>query len=240
MNNIELNFIELNKEYPYLHMKLLNNKYMIEGRVRIYATYDDVPLMDDFTIVMEVPLCFPNELPVIKETSNKILKTFEHVNIDKSLCLGIETEIKIKFMENPTLLNWFQTFVVNYFYSVMYYNKYGKIPYGERAHGTIGIIQFYKEFLNVDTIQKIYNILNAIEKNDLKGYYKCPCGSLKKTRKCHLNQMTLLKTIGVKKDLNEISNYIKLEKKDFFIYPYSNEEYYMRFDKNRGKNESKL
>ena len=97
MNNIELNFIELNKEYPYSHMELVNDKYMIEGRVRIYATNDDVQLMDDFTIVMEVPLGFPKELPVIKETSNKIPKTFEHVNIDRSLCLGIETEIKIKF-----------------------------------------------------------------------------------------------------------------------------------------------
>ena len=72
MNNIELNFIELNKEYPHLHMEFLNDKYMIEGKVRIYATNDEVPLIDDFTIVMEVPLVFPKELPIIRETSNKI------------------------------------------------------------------------------------------------------------------------------------------------------------------------
>lgn len=229
MNNIELNFIELSKEYPYLQMKLVNDKYMIDGRVRIYATNDNVQLMDDFTIVMEVPLGFPNELPVIKETSNKIPKTFEHVNIDKSLCLGIETEIKIKFEENPTLLNWFQTFVVNYFYSAMYYSKYGRIPYGERPHGTKGIIQFYMDFLNVDSIQKIYDILNAIEMDDIKDFYKCPCGSFKKTRKCHLSQINLLKKVGVKSDLKEISKLIKRKKTVTFIYPYSNEEYYRRF-----------
>lgn len=229
MNNIELNFIELNKEYPYLQMKLVNDKYMIDGRVRIYATNDDVQLMDDFTIVMEVSLGFPNELPVIKETSNKIPETFEHVNIDKSLCLGIETEIKIKLKENPTLLNWFQTFVVNYFYSAMYYNKYGRIPYGERPHGTKGIIQFYMDFLNVDNIQKIYDILNAIEMDEIKDFYKCPCGSLKKIRKCHLSQINLLKKVGVKSDLKEISKLIKRKETATFIYPYSNEEYYRRF-----------
>lgn len=229
MNNIELNFIELNKEYPHLHMEFLNDKYMIEGNVRIYATNDDVPLIDDFTIAMEVPLGFPNELPTIKETSNKISKSFEHVNIDKSLCLGIETEIKIQFMKNPTLLNWFQTFVVNFFYSVMYYNKYGRVPYGERLHGTKGIIQFYIEFLNVDSIKKIYDILNAIEIGNLNDYCKCPCGSFKKIRKCHLNQINLLKKVGVKSDLKEISKLTKRKERTIFIYPYSNEVYYRKF-----------
>lgn len=229
MNNIELNFIELREEYPCLNMKFLNNTYVIEGNVRIYATNEDVPLIDDFTIIIEVPTGFPSELPIIKETSNKIPKSFEHVNIDKSLCLGIETEIKIKFMKNPTLLNWFQTFVVNYFYSVMYYNKYGRIPYGERLHGIKGIIQFYVEFFNVDSIQKIYDILNAIEMGKTKDYYKCPCGSLKKIRKCHLNQINLLKKVGVKSDLKEISKLVKRKEKVIFIYPYSNEEFYRKF-----------
>lgn len=227
MNNIELNFIELNKEYPNLHIKYLTDKYIIDGNVRIYAINDDIPLIDDFTIVIEVPLGFPNELPIIKETSNKIPKDFEHVNIDKSLCLGIETEIKILFMKNPTLLNWFQTFVVNYFYSVMYYNKYGRMPYGERTHGNKGILEFYKAFLNTNSIKAIYNILSAVKNNNIKDYYKCPCGSFRKMKKCHLSQINLLKKVGVKADLKVISN--RLRKKTIFIYPYSKEEYCRRF-----------
>lgn len=229
MNNIELNFLELNKEYPQLHMSLLNNIYVIDGNVRIYAINNDVPLIDDFAIIIEVPLDFPNELPIIRETSNKIPKSFEHVNMDKSLCLGIETEIKIQFMKNPTLLNWFQTFVVNYFYSVMYYSKYERVPYGERRHGIKGIIQFYLEFLNVDSINKIYDILNSIENDNLKDYNKCPCGSFKKIRKCHLSQMNTLKKVGIKSDLKEISKLINKNRNKYVIYPYSNEEYYRRF-----------
>lgn len=111
----------------------------------------------------------------------------------------------------------------------MYYNKYGRVPYGERLHGTKGIIQFYIEFLNVDSIKKIYDILNAIEIGNLNDYCKCPCGSFKKIRKCHLNQINLLKKVGVKSDLKEISKLTKRKERTIFIYPYSNEGYYRKF-----------
>lgn len=229
MNNIEENFEMLQKEYPKLHMNLLDNKYMIEGEVRIYAINEKIELMDDFHIIIEVPLDFPRVLPTIKETSNKIPKSFEHVNIDKTLCLGIDTEIKIKFMKKPTLLYWFQNFVVSYFYSVMYYNKYRKVPYGERKHGTLGIIQFYSEFLKLYNKKDIYAVLNAIKHNNINESSKCPCGSYKKIRKCHLNEINILKKLDITSDLMEIERLIKPKKKNFFLYPYTNKEYNKRF-----------
>ena len=59
---------------------------------------------------------FPRELPIVKENAGIIPDDF-HKNNDKSLCLGVETEMKIFLQNTPNLLKFVNSFVIPYFYS---------------------------------------------------------------------------------------------------------------------------
>jgi len=46
--------------------------------------------------------------------------------------------------------------------------------------------------------KNIYAVLNAIKHNNISEFSKCPCGSYKKVRKCHLNEINILKKLILK------------------------------------------
>ena len=230
MKNIEIQVKELIGYYPNLQIiKEDNESFLLNGEIFINAQNNNIQLADYFDIEIEILKKFPDRLPRIKENSNKISKKFEHVNHDGTLCLAINTEMMLYIKNNPNLSAWFNKYVVDFFYTVIYFNKYGVAPFGERAHGIKGIVQFYKEYFEERNIIRVYKLLEMVVHNKIKGHYLCVCGSGKKCRCCHFEKLIKLYGIEeVKKDFLLIAEVIKIlnkrKKKDFVIYPYTNEK----------------
>lgn len=213
-NRVYSEYLSLKKQYPELQFKERNNNFLIFGEVRIYAQKSEIQLLDDFEIEITISDDYPKTMPTIKELSNKIPSGYEHVYKSNNLCLGVNTEILLKFRENPHLLYWFNEFVVNYFYGVMYYKKYGIVPFGERSHNEEGIIEFYQEYFEIKNIHAIYKILLSIYNKQIKKDSYCICGSTKKTKNCHYLKMQKLRDIDIKLDINNIARYIKLQEEE--------------------------
>lgn len=193
MNKIETQIDELIATYPDL--KIIsedNDSYTMGGNVFINAECKSIQLADDFDIEIIVPKNFPKTLPLVKEKSGKIPKDFEHIYHDGTLCLAVNAEIKIFVNEIPNLHAWFRKYVVDYFYTVMYVDRYGTFPYGERKHDIEGIIEFYQDFFNERDIFRIYSLLQNVKKQNIKGHNLCPCGSRKKCRYCHYSKLIKL------------------------------------------------
>lgn len=212
-NKVYEDYWELKEQYPKLQIKSEKNNYLIYGIVRIYAKRDNIELLDDFEIEITIQSEYPNALPKIKELSKKIPNGYEHIYNNNNLCLGVDTEILLKFRKNPKLKYWFNEFVVNYFYGVMYYKKYGVIPFGERTHGEKGIIEFYKEYFETDDIYAILRllVLGKNKKIDRNSY--CVCGSKKRTKNCHYSKVYELENINLESDIINIVKYINEEDK---------------------------
>ena len=200
------------------------NKYsfILKGYVKINAEYRKIQLIDNFLVKIIIFKDFPTHIPIVYELEGKIEKDFEHVNEDKSLCLAVNTEMKLFLDLSNSLIEWFNKYVVNYFYSVMYYRRYRIYPFGERSHGIKGVVEFYKSYLNLDDVNKIINVLNYVRYRKIKHYEKCPCGSNKKIKKCHINQLEQIARI---KENDEFLKDIKsLMLNNKIIMGYSNEK----------------
>ena len=76
-------------------------------------------------------------------------------------------------------------YVETYFFSYEYFKRYGVFPFGERAHGIIGLLDYYGEKLNETDLTKTYYLMRYIATKPYRGHFKCPCGSQKHLRDCH-------------------------------------------------------
>lgn len=182
--NIGEQFIELNKIYLGLQLIEENGNYIIKGDITINAEHNNVWLIDDYSIRIHVPGNFPQKIPTVYETSHKLPKGYQHFLDNGALCLGVTAEIYRLLYQNPTLIFFVNTFVVNYLYSASYFIKYGTMPFGERTHGSEGIYEYYKELFKVKTNGQALEMLMFVASGNYRGHIDCPCGSGEKIRKC--------------------------------------------------------
>ena len=193
VNSIKNQIDELIHYYPNLRIiRIDKESYVLEGTVYINAENRNIQLADCFDIEIIIFKEFIKNVPKIKEKSGKIPADFEHINSDGTLCLAIDTEMLIYIKEVSNLVSWFKKYVVDFFYTVMYFCRYDTFPYGERKHGLSGIIQFYQDYFLEKNIFVICNLLRIINEGKIKGHHLCPCGSKMSCRKCHFEKLLKL------------------------------------------------
>ena len=66
------------------------------------------------------------------------------------------------------------------------------MPWGERRHGSIGIIESYQELLNLRNIKHTIQFMVGFIKNEIHHKQDCPCGSGFSFKKCHRNLISKL------------------------------------------------
>lgn len=147
----------------------------------------------DHSIQMELPENYPQELPITSEFGEKKVKNFPHINPDVkgTFCLGTEMDIRRRLKPDYSLEEYIQL-IAEFLGTYKYYNEYGVFPYGDRGHGTVGIIEAYKDIFSVSTKQQILNLMRI---DKLKNGYRnkmCPCNSGIKFKNCHWKTMSII------------------------------------------------
>lgn len=213
-----MNFNDLNNQvdecinkYNTLKKTIEKNTIILEGEFILNAVYNEVSIFDIYTIKIEFEANYPNTIPIVYELSNKIPKNFQHKYSNNKCCLGVDGDLFIK-IQNMTVSQFLETILTHFLFSASYFLKYGYVPFGEREHGGEGIVSFYKEYFNVDSDDKVVNLLFLVVFNKYRGHALCPCKSGIKLRNCHGDK--LLKMIKYenhifKNDLYQISVYLK-------------------------------
>jgi hypothetical protein len=108
-----------------------------------------------------------------------------------------------KLTLQPTLKGFIKNLLAEYLYSFCYFDKYGKMPFGERSHGNLGKVESYKEFFNTDSELTIIELLRIIVEDNYRGHLFCPCKSKRRLRDCHGEQLREIK---------------KVMKREYFLY----------------------
>ncbi len=161
------------------------NRYTIEGIYNLSSLHKDTYLYAKYALRIEVPKTYPGMLPQVFDVDGIIPKDFKHFYSDGSLCLGSPMELYLTAIKTG-ISQFLIKHIDSYMYSATYFIKYNcQFPYGERSHGLMGILEFWKEYLNTDDLGTIYSVLNYISKNNYRGHDLCPCGSERKVRDCH-------------------------------------------------------
>jgi hypothetical protein len=184
--SIHKSFLELQSRYRRLSYEDLDepNGMHINGILDFSARGKDQIIEDSFEILISISELFPQSPPSTKEIGGRIPNTFHHFH-DGSLCLGAPLHIRMTFLQNPTLLGYVENLVIPYLFSFCYWEKLGKMPFGELSHGINGIMEYYRDLFSSKNDMAVINILKTLAENKFKGHHYCPCGSGKIIRKCH-------------------------------------------------------
>lgn len=161
---------------------------------------------------------YPNLFPTVYETGGRIPKKMDrHIYPDSGSCCfttRAKSQILLKTIIK-SLLNFIDEILIPYLENNSYYEINKKYFTEEYSHGKYGIIEGYKDILQIDdTIKVAKAIVRAVKNKKLIVHQNCYCGSGKRLRKCyrgkHLNNLRKLYLVD-KSVLNQDLNSFKEE-----------------------------
>ncbi|MCK9211566.1 MAG: SEC-C domain-containing protein [Ignavibacteriaceae bacterium] len=209
-------FFEKEKEsiltmYPKLEYIIEDGLVNLSGELDFNASFENQEVFDTYLILIVFPKDYPDTVPESFEIGNKIPDNY-HKNKDKSLCIAPPVDLSMKFSSNPCILNYINNLLIPYLYRYSFLQKYGKAPFEEYSHGALGLIEYYFEFLRVDSIPSLGKMLLIVLENKYRGHLPCPCGSNKKLRHCHGSKLKILSGLQGQQlqfDFINISRYLE-------------------------------
>ena len=195
----------LEEEFPNLYYE--PNVQKIMGELDFWAAYDNASgkmtigtnaktaayfLRDVFEIEICLGTLDENGWPKVYEVGRRHQKIAQKWNIalidlhfysDSSCCLGINLGVSRGF----PLKAFFHERVIPFFYRLSYVDKFGiatsqRDLWPEYPHGDAGLMEYVMEISNIARSDP--------DRND-----PCPCGSGKKYKKCHLDQVQHFKRL---------------------------------------------
>lgn len=178
-------FAELHQRFSGVKLcEDLPGQWVIRGKLFFNATYNEITIEDEYSILISLPENYPDIPPDVQETGGRIPSDF-HQYVNRNLCLGAPVEVERRFKADPRLVTFVKTLVVEYLYGYSYLEKYGKLPFGELAHGGPGIQKYYQDLFNTNNAKVVLKLLKIMADGSYKGHHLCPCESGKILRKCH-------------------------------------------------------
>lgn len=146
-----------------------------------------------FDIAMVLAPGFPHREPKVFEVGGRIPRCADrHINPDGDCCVTV-WEHWLTSADDHSFASFLNGPVHEYFLGQYWYERTGKWPFGERAHGFRGLEEAYADALGIPNKKKnvIYH-LRLLSKDWPKGHWLCPCGSGKRLRYCHRGEMMAL------------------------------------------------
>jgi hypothetical protein len=192
-----------------LSWRWYNDIPALKGTYHFSKDYRGENFKDTFNLEINFPPDYPEKSPLVKELDSKIPATF-HRNPDGCLCLCAPAEQYLVFSKEPTLENYIKNLLDPYLLSWLWYERFNEMPWGERSHGSIGLLESYQELMGLINSKETAFLItkfitNKIGRNDI-----CPCGSGLSFKKCHRKIIFKLENSLPKEQLIHDFNHILL------------------------------
>lgn len=162
---------------------------------------------------------YPNLFPTVHEIGGRIPRKMDrHIYPDSGSCCfttRAKSQILLKTVIK-SLLEFIDDVLIRYLENNSYFEINKRYYTEEYAHGKLGIIQGYKDILQIDnTIKTAKAIIKASNDKKLVIHQNCYCGSGRRLRKCnrgkHLTNLRKLYMVNrdiLKQDLFSFSEAI--------------------------------
>lgn len=181
--------------YPDLRIvPTLDDTLRLRGSLGFNVTGpDEVNIEDEYDIELYIKPGFPNILPLVRETGQRIPRT-HHKLQGGWLCLAAPTEIRLILRQSPTLLTLVESLVIPYLYSYSFLERHGRMPYGDLLHGDAGIRQYLASLFDAAPCLQPERFLwlGSMKKRDANKR-ACPCGSGRRLGRCHNRSVNTLR-----------------------------------------------
>lgn len=174
---------DLVRKYPDLYYN--EDLEELIGELKLNHVHNNEHIVNQYKIRIALSDWLNGGLPSVYEISDSIPDDYSHIYNDGMLCLSTDIEQKVHFTEGGMLSDWYEDFVIPYFFSMEYYVKYGKFPNGDRSHNKLGVIESYFDIFDVKEETELAEMFKYILKEPYRGHNLCPCNSGRKVRNCH-------------------------------------------------------
>lgn len=163
-----------------------DGELLLNGEIDVNVTGPDgTTILDTFQIEVEIPHSFPSRPAYARETGGRIPEEYHKLK-GNWLCLGSPTAIRLMLIRHPDITGFVEKLVIPYLFGYAYFEKTGKMPFGELDHGAKGLLQHFADLFGLashDAAKKMV-ILAALQKR-VANKYPCPCRSGRRLGRCH-------------------------------------------------------
>jgi hypothetical protein len=181
----------IEQEFPELRLSVQGDVVFLKGSFPV--RYGD-EILDRYEIELEIPPDLGDSVPRLRETGGRIPWELDRHIIPASgeACPVVPEEWLLR-PECGSILSFLRGPVRNFFISQSLVERGDPWPFGERAHGRPGLIQYYEELFQTNDPAAIVRYLECLSRDGLKGHWECPCGSRRRLRDCHIEQLRILR-----------------------------------------------
>lgn len=148
-------------------------------------------ITDTYRVEISIPLQFPNDLPLVKETGGRIPKTPDfHVNPDGTLCLGSPLRLMLLLQQDPTITSFTKNCLVPFLCAASAGSLTGQVGMsGGLAHGNVGLVEDYKDLFGLNNSEQVHLALKCLlRKRRTANKLPCPCGCGQRLGRCQFNE----------------------------------------------------
>lgn len=158
----------------------------------LYAISPAGPLIS-FDIRIEIKGKYPSDEPRVFETGGRIPRTIDrHINTDGDCCVTIWEDWLVRAYDT-SFAAFLNGPLREYFLGQYVFERTAKWPFSERPHGSDGLYEAYAEILGIRNRKKdVTYYLRLLSKDWPRGHWFCPCGSGKRLRHCHRDDLAAL------------------------------------------------
>ena len=204
---------EVHARHPNLELlRYPSGALRIRGGVGFSIEQSSHTIEDCYQLDLDIPDDYPASPPIVYETEGKIPKNFGHFMAAGNFCLGAPVEVRRRFARHRNLLRFIEDQIIPYLFSYSYKRDHGILPFGERSHRTLGLIQYYNEFFETSLITSM-KLLKCLVDDFAPSLMACPCGGGRNLRDCHGPKLTELRPHLLPKqfetELREMSKFVR-------------------------------
>jgi len=176
---------ELQQRHPNLELQRDGDgRYWVRGGVGFSITHNGHRIIDSYKIELAIPFDYPERPPRVFENDGKVPRDFEHFLEAGDLCLEAPVEVKRRFAVHRDLLHFVDEQVIPYLFACSYKKDVGSVPFGERSHGELGLLEYYREQFGTSGIPTL-KLLRLLADGITPAGMACPCGSSRSLADCH-------------------------------------------------------
>jgi len=206
----EIDFVK--QRYPKLKATVESEAFIfLSGQLDVID--ENNTLWETYDVNIAIPKSYPDELPLLFETGNKIPKEIDrHINSNGSCCLAPRAKAHKVLAGGINLLAWLDKLAIPFLANQFLWEKTHKFAGKEFSHCSQGIIEYYRELWGQLSIKEIVEKLKIIVGREIGRNEKCYCGSDKKFKYCH-EKISQYENIPIKvyaMDLQDIQHEYKM------------------------------
>ena len=184
---------EVQDQHPNLEFQRdPDGSLWVRGGVGFSIAHKSRTVEDCYQLELAIPDDFPASPPFVFERGGKIPEEFGHFMQAGNLCLEAPVEVRRRFAEHQNLSRFIDDQIVPYLFAYSYKCDYGSLPFADRDHGILGLLQYYTEFFGTSRIAAM-GLLKCLADGWAPPLMGCPCGSGCKLRDCHSRKLNELR-----------------------------------------------